>query len=85
MARGQRSFRESVKARRTHWSAVSPHACACAHVHSSGLFLLSKRPLEHTTDYFPAISRVRAQFTMQYDHYEAVPQAEAEKVIQKYA
>ena len=64
MARGQRSFRESVKARRTHWSAVSPHACACAHVHSSGLFLLSKRPLEHTTDYFPARSRVRAQFTM---------------------
>jgi elongation factor G len=31
------------------------------------------------------MSQGRAQFTMQYDHYEAVPQAEAEKVIQKYA
>ena len=27
----------------------------------------------------------RAQFTMQYDHYEAVPQAVADEVIKKYA
>jgi elongation factor G len=31
------------------------------------------------------MSQGRAQFTMQYDHYEPVPQNEAEKVIQKYA
>jgi elongation factor G len=31
------------------------------------------------------MSQGRAQFTMQYDHYEAVPQNEADKVIQKYA
>ena len=31
------------------------------------------------------MSQGRAQFTMQYDHYEAVPQHEADKVIQKYA
>src|ERR1700761_2852550 len=31
------------------------------------------------------MSQGRAQFTMQYDHYEPVPANEAEKVIQKYA
>ncbi|HUO23284.1 MAG TPA: elongation factor G [Caulobacteraceae bacterium] len=31
------------------------------------------------------MSQGRAQFTMQYDHYEPVPQHEADKVIQKYA
>ncbi|CAN7145303.1 elongation factor G [Phenylobacterium sp. LjRoot225] len=31
------------------------------------------------------MSQGRAQFTMQFDHYEAVPQAVAEEVIKKYA
>jgi elongation factor G len=31
------------------------------------------------------MSQGRAQFTMQYDHYEAVPQAVADEVIKKYA
>jgi elongation factor G len=31
------------------------------------------------------MSQGRAQFTMQYDHYETVPQADADKVIKKYA
>jgi len=32
-----------------------------------------------------SFSQGRAQFTMQFDHYEAVPQAVAEEVIKKYA
>jgi elongation factor G len=32
-----------------------------------------------------SFSQGRAQFTMQYDHYEAVPQAVADEVIKKYA
>ena len=32
-----------------------------------------------------SFSQGRAQFTMQYDHYEPVPQAVAEEVIKKYA
>jgi elongation factor G len=31
------------------------------------------------------MSQGRAQFTMQYDHYEAVPQVVADEVIKKYA
>ena len=31
------------------------------------------------------MSQGRAQFTMQYDHYEAVPQAVADEVVKKYA
>ena len=31
------------------------------------------------------MSQGRAQFTMQYDHYEAVPQHVADEVIKKYA
>jgi elongation factor G len=32
-----------------------------------------------------SFSQGRAQFTMQYDHYEAVPQAVADEVVKKYA
>ncbi len=32
-----------------------------------------------------SFSQGRAQFTMQYDHYEVVPKAQADKVIKKYA
>jgi elongation factor G len=32
-----------------------------------------------------SFSQGRAQFTMQYDHYEPVPQAVADEVIKKYA
>jgi len=31
------------------------------------------------------MSQGRAQFTMQYDHYDPVPQAVADEVIKKYA
>jgi elongation factor G len=32
-----------------------------------------------------SFSQGRAQFTMQYDHYEPVPQSVADEVIKKYA
>ncbi|MDB5453535.1 MAG: translation elongation factor, partial [Caulobacteraceae bacterium] len=32
-----------------------------------------------------SMSQGRAQFTMTYDHYEAVPQHVADEVIKKYA
>jgi elongation factor G len=32
-----------------------------------------------------SFSQGRAQYTMQYDHYETVPQVVADEVIKKYA
>ena len=32
-----------------------------------------------------SFSQGRASYTMQYDHYEAVPQAVADEVVKKYS
>ena len=45
-------------------------------------------PLANMFGYINALrsfSQGRANFTMQYDHYETVPQAVADEVIKKYA